>query len=186
MLSGRSKLLEDEIKREYRKRRDRDSTACLCGRFNSKCAINSKNHMKESLKPYMLRTGESVPGCADGVKASISSTAGGFTMIESRTAGGAPWHVHSREDEYFYVVDGEITVWCGKEEFHAGPRSFVFLPRGVPHAWDVTSTEKATVLMMTVPAMLEEFLREFHAAKPDQRVAVAQKYGLTFFAGRPV
>jgi quercetin dioxygenase-like cupin family protein len=141
--------------------------------------------MKENPKPYMLRTGESVPGCADGVKASTSSTAGGFTMIESHTAGGAPWHVHTCEDEYFYVVEGEIIVWCGKEEFHAGPRSFVFLPRGIPHAWDVKSSEKARVLMMTVPAMLEEFLREFHAAKPDERNSVAQKYGLTFFPGRP-
>jgi len=141
--------------------------------------------MKENPKPYMLQAGESVPGCAGGVKASISSTAGGLTVIESFTAGGAPWHVHSREDEYFYVVEGEITVWCGKETFQAGPRSFVFLPRGVPHAWDVKSAGKATVLMMTVPAMLEEFLHEFHAAKPEQRGDVAQKYGLTFFAGRP-
>jgi mannose-6-phosphate isomerase-like protein (cupin superfamily) len=141
--------------------------------------------MKETLKPYVLGAGESIPGCADGVKASVASTSGGFTMIESSTAGGAPWHVHSREDEYFYVVEGEITVWCGKETFHAGPRSFVFLPRGTPHAWDVKSAGKATVLMMTVPAMLEEFLREFHAAKPDHRDAVAQKYGLTFFTSRP-
>jgi quercetin dioxygenase-like cupin family protein len=141
--------------------------------------------MKEDLKPYILRAGENFPGCSNGVKASVSSTAAAFTLIESCTAGGAPWHVHTREDEYFYVVDGEITVWCGQETFQAGPRSFVFLPRGVPHAWDVKSAGKATVLMMTVPAMLDEFLREFHAAKPDQRDAVAQKYGLTFFTGRP-
>jgi mannose-6-phosphate isomerase-like protein (cupin superfamily) len=141
--------------------------------------------MNENPKPYMLRIGESVPGCADGVKASVSSTGGHFSLIESHTAGGAPWHVHSREDEYFYVVDGEITVWCGNDEFHAGPRSFVFLPRGIPHAWDVKSAGKATVLMMTVPAMLEEFLREFHASQPDQREAMAQKYGVVFFAGRP-
>lgn len=140
---------------------------------------------KNSMRPYLLRPGESFPGCAEGVKASLYSTGGGFTMIESHTAGGTPWHVHTREDEYFYVVDGEITVWCGKEEFRAGPGCFIFLPRGIPHAWDVTSRSKATVLMMTVPAMLDEFLREFHAATPDQRAAVAQKYGITFFAGRP-
>jgi quercetin dioxygenase-like cupin family protein len=141
--------------------------------------------MKEAPKPYMLLAAENVPGSANGVKASVGSTGGAFTLIESCTAGGAPWHVHSREDEYFYVVEGEITVWCGQETFQASPRSFVFLPRGVPHAWDVKSAGKATVLMMTVPAMLDEFLREFHAAKPDQRDAVAQKYGLTFFPGRP-
>lgn len=141
--------------------------------------------ISKGLKPYLLRPGQDFPGCTEGVKASVHSTSGGFTMIESHAAGGAPWHVHTREDEYFYVVDGEITVWCGKEEFRAGPRSFVFLPRGVPHAWDVTSRTKATVLMMTVPAMLDEFLREYHGAAPDQRNAVAQKYGITFFAGRP-
>src|ERR1043166_5162425 len=141
--------------------------------------------MKENARPYVLQAGEGVPGFDSGVKASVSSTAGGFTLIESCTAGGAPWHVHSREDEYFYVVEGEIKVWCGKAEFHAGPRSFVFLPRGVPHAWDVRSPGKATVLMMTVPAMLDVFLREFHAATGAQRDAVALKYGLTFFAGPP-
>jgi hypothetical protein len=38
---------------------------------------------------------------------------------------------------------------------------------------------------ITVPAMLDEFLREFHAASPDERAAVAQKYGLTFFPAKP-
>ena len=132
----------------------------------------------------MLQAGEGVAGFDRGIKASVSSTAGAFTLIESCTTGGAPWHVHSREDEYFYVVEGEITVSCGRETFHAGPRSFVFLPRGVPHAWEVKSV-KATVLMMTVPGMLEEFLREFHDATPDRRDAVAEKYGLKFFPSRP-
>jgi mannose-6-phosphate isomerase-like protein (cupin superfamily) len=147
---------------------------------------NAKSQMKGTPKPYMLRAGENVPGGDLGVKASVSSTASGLTIIESCTAGGAPWHMHSREDEYFYVLEGEITVWCGDEVFEAGPRSFVFLPRGVPHAWDVKSAGKATLLMMTAPAMLDEFLRDFHAAKPDQRAVVAKKYGLTFFEGRPV
>ena len=141
--------------------------------------------MKENARPYVLQAGEGVPGFDSGVKASVSSTAGGFTLIESCTAGGAPWHVHSREDEYFYVVEGQIVFWCGEEVFHAGPRSFVFLPRGVPHSWDVESPGKATVLMMTVPAMLEGFLRDFHAATSDQRARVAENYGLTFFPGRP-
>ena len=72
--------------------------------------------------------------------------------------------MHSREDEYFYVLEGTIIVYCGEEVFTAGPRSFVSLPRGIPHAWDVGGEGVATLLMMTVPAMLEEFLEEFHAA----------------------
>ena len=136
-------------------------------------------------KPYSLHAGQTVTGLADGVKASVASTGGMLTVIESCTAGGAPWHVHSREDEYFYVVAGEIRVWCGKDTFQVGPGSFVFLPRGIPHAWDVTSSGKATLLMMTAPAMLDEFLREFHAAGAGHRDVVAEKYGLKFFARPP-
>jgi len=103
-----------------------------------------------------------------------------LTLIESHTRGGAPWHVHTREDEYFYVLNGAISVHLGREVHTAGPGSFVFLPRGIPHAWDVQG-ESATLLMMTVPAMLEEFLREFHAAATRaDRDQVATSYGIEF------
>lgn len=132
--------------------------------------------------PYFLPPGEGVPGFGADVKAGRVSTGGGLTVIESRTTGGAPLHIHTREDEYFYVVEGTISVQCGEEEFEAGPRSFVFLPRGVPHSWDVVGDE-ATLLLMTVPAMLEEFLHEYHQAfskPPEERNRVAAKYGITF------
>jgi quercetin dioxygenase-like cupin family protein len=140
---------------------------------------------KQTAQAYTLGAGQGVPGFGEGVKASVGRTAGAFTLIESTTAGGAPWHVHTREDEYFYVLEGKVVVWCGEDEFHAGPGSFVFLPRGIPHSWDVESEGKAKLLMMTVPGMLEEFLREFHAATGPQRNEVARKYGLTFFSGKP-
>jgi len=124
--------------------------------------------------------GEGVAGFNTSVKAARVSTAGHLTMIESHTKGGAPWHVHSREDEYFYVLEGAIVVHCGEEEYRAGPRSFVFLPRGIPHAWDVDG-ESATLLMMTVPAMLEELLREFHAASTrKERDQIASGYEIQF------
>src|SRR6266700_1385654 len=110
-------------------------------------------------EPYLLKPGEGAPGFDAAVTASGLSTGGQFSLIESITKGGAPWHVHSREDEYFYVVEGTIIVYCGQEEFEAGPRSFVFLPRGIPHSWDVAGGGVATLLMMTVPASLEGFLR---------------------------
>ncbi len=144
------------------------------------------NADRNALEPYVLRPGEGVAGFDASVKASKSSTGGTFTMIESRTAGGAPWHVHSREDEYLYVVNGTLKISCGKDVFRAEQGSFVFLPRGIPHAWDVASEEKATVLMMTVPAMLEEFLREYHAAAGQEaRDRVAERYGIRFLRSAP-
>jgi mannose-6-phosphate isomerase-like protein (cupin superfamily) len=136
-----------------------------------------------STPPYILKAGEGVSGFGPEVKASIASTGGQFTLIESHTKGGAPWHVHTNEDEYFYVVDGTIIVYCGEQEFEAGPRSFVFLPKGIPHAWDVKGPEKATLLMMTVPGMLEGFLQEFHAASTKEgKDQVSAKYGISFVA----
>ena len=143
------------------------------------------SQMRNLGKPYMLLTGEGVAGFDAAVKASRISTGGNLSVIESHTKGGAPWHVHSREDEYFYVVEGAIIVHCGEEVFNAGSRSFVFLPREIPHAWDVGENGVATLLMMTVPAMLEEFLQEFHAASTrGARDAVAAKYGIQFFWDR--
>jgi quercetin dioxygenase-like cupin family protein len=133
------------------------------------------------LDPYMVQAGEGVAGFDAAVKASRISTGGRLSVIESHTKGGAPWHVHSREDEYFYVLEGTIIVYCGEEVFTAGPRSFVSLPRGIPHAWDVGGEGVATLLMMTVPAMLEEFLREFHAVSTrEDRDVVAARYGIQF------
>ena len=137
----------------------------------------------ENVRGYMLMPGEGVADFNPEVKASRASTGGVLTLIESETTGGAPMHVHTREDECFYVLAGTITVQCGEETFEAGPGSFVFLPRGVPHSWDVLGGEVARVLIITAPAMLEEFLRDFHSAgsEPDNnRAQVAAKYGITF------
>jgi quercetin dioxygenase-like cupin family protein len=131
------------------------------------------------IRPYMLGPEDGLDASDPGVKASASTTGGALTLIESRTTGGAPLHVHSREDECFYVLDGSIVVQCGEEVYEAGPRSFVFLPRGIPHSWDVTSKGTATVLIITVPAGLDDFLRDFHAEGAD-RGQVAQKYGISF------
>jgi quercetin dioxygenase-like cupin family protein len=130
-----------------------------------------------ALKPYMLKADEGLT--SSDLKASKVSTGGMLTLIESYTDGGAPLHVHANEDEAFYVIEGTITVKVGDEQYEAGPRSFVFLPRGIPHAWDVVG-ERARVLMITVPAMLEEFLTEFHAVPFNEPDAVATKYGIKF------
>lgn len=136
--------------------------------------------MTDQLPPYMLQANEGVPDSGSDVKASGKSTGNNITVIESRTTGGAPWHVHTREDEYFYVIEGTISVHCGEDYYEAGPRSFVFLPRNIPHQWDVLSGE-ATLLMMTVPAGLDTFLDEFHtAASWEERNKIAEKYGITF------
>jgi mannose-6-phosphate isomerase-like protein (cupin superfamily) len=129
------------------------------------------------MKGYVVGAGEGVEGADPELKASAASTDGALALIESRTTGGAPPHVHSREDECMYVVEGSITVRCGDDLFRAGPRSFVFLPRGTPHSWDVQGDE-AVVLIITVPGGFEGFLREWHDAEGSARDAVAARHGI--------
>lgn len=80
--------------------------------------------MTETLSGYFLAAGEGIGDSS--IKASGAVTGGNLTLIESRTTGGAPLHIHTREDEYFYVVEGTLTVRLGDKTFEAGPRSFVF------------------------------------------------------------
>jgi mannose-6-phosphate isomerase-like protein (cupin superfamily) len=132
-------------------------------------------------KGYRLGPGEGVPGFGADTKASRGSTGGSLAVIESNTRGGAPMHVHHQEDESFYVVKGSITVQCGDQAFEAGPGAFVFLPHGIPHAWDVTGNGFATVLIITVPGGIEEFLREYHeagAASNEIKDQIAARHGI--------
>jgi quercetin dioxygenase-like cupin family protein len=129
---------------------------------------------------YVLPPGEGVPDQKDpAVKASRVSTDGALTVIDSDTDGGAPRHVHAHEDECFYVLDGTITVECGDDGWELERGAFVFLPRGVPHAWGVVG-DRARVLIITAPAGLEEFLRELHAPGGPGPAEVGRRHGIEF------
>ena len=69
-----------------------------------------------------------------------------------------PPHVHSREDELFYVLDGEFDVYAGKEAFKAKTGECVFLPKFEPHAFLIRSS-RLRVLTLFTPAGLEEAFR---------------------------
>jgi quercetin dioxygenase-like cupin family protein len=130
-------------------------------------------------RAYLLNAGEGLTGDTS-LKASRASTGGALTLIESDTDGGAPPHVHHREDEAMYVPEGEITVRVGDRRFRATRGAFVFMPRGEEHEWDVVG-DRAVVLILAAPAGLEEFLAEFHAAEDwSARDEVASRHGLEF------
>jgi quercetin dioxygenase-like cupin family protein len=129
---------------------------------------------------YVVRPGEGAAGQNDpAVKASRVATGGALTVIDSDSDGGAPRHVHAHEDECFYVLEGAITVECGDDAWELEPGAFVFLPRGVPHAWDVVG-DRARILIVTAPAGLEEFLAELHRHDRSEWPEVARRFGIEF------
>jgi mannose-6-phosphate isomerase-like protein (cupin superfamily) len=131
---------------------------------------------------YVVGPGEGVPGRRPEVKASGRSTGGSLTVIETTIDGGPPRHTHSREDESFYVLEGTLDVECGEERFRAGPGSFVFLPRNLPHAFR-TVGGPATALLVVTPGGLDEYFAELSAAlaanaDSAQVRTIQQAYGI--------
>jgi quercetin dioxygenase-like cupin family protein len=94
------------------------------------------------------------------IKASSQTTAGCVAVTENLAprGSGSPLHVHHREDEWFYVVEGELTFWVGGQIITAAAGSFVYGPRDVPHTFTVSS-DTARFLLVTEPAGFEEFVR---------------------------
>ncbi len=93
------------------------------------------------------------------IKASGQTTDGRVAVIENWAprGHGSPLHVHHNEDEWFYVLSGELTFWVGGETIIAAAGAFVYGPRDVPHTFAVTSDE-ARFLLVLEPAGFEDFL----------------------------
>jgi quercetin dioxygenase-like cupin family protein len=129
---------------------------------------------------YLLRPGEGVRPDDLAAKATAGSTGGALSVIESHTTGGAPWHSHRFEDEAFYVLDGVLTVRCGDDTWEVDRGCFVYLPRGVSHSWDV-NTLSASLLIITTPAGLDDFLREHHGVTdPAEQERISERYGIVW------
>ena len=115
-------------------------------------------------------------------------TGGLFSLTESVLQPGteqAPLHVHSREDETFYVIEGSVTAIVGEQSRMLSAGESVWLPRDVPHRIKVEGDEPARILMLLTPGGLEQFFAEvdaMHAAGTLDREAMAKAaagYGVT-------
>jgi mannose-6-phosphate isomerase-like protein (cupin superfamily) len=123
---------------------------------------------QETLAPIAHMPGEGEHlwffGGLTTIKADGDETAGRVVVTEQLAprGSGSPLHVHHNEDEWFYVLEGELTIWVAGKEIVAGPRAFVFGPRDVPHTF-VVSSEQARFLLVAEPAGFEGFVRALAA-----------------------
>jgi mannose-6-phosphate isomerase-like protein (cupin superfamily) len=100
-----------------------------------------------------------------------------------RKGSEAPLHVHSREDETFYLIEGSLDARVGDEHYTLNAGQAVFLPRGLKHRLRCLS-ETAKVLMIIHPAGLENFFRRIdsyseHLIDPSEMAEIASEYGVT-------
>lgn len=105
------------------------------------------------------------------VKAGTETTGGRVAVIEhlAPCGTGSPLHVHHREDEWFYVSEGELTFWVGGQVINAAAGSFVYGPREIPHTFAVSS-DTARFLLVAEPAGFEQFMRAF--AEPATELVI--------------
>jgi mannose-6-phosphate isomerase-like protein (cupin superfamily) len=121
------------------------------------------------------------------VRASAEQTGGAFTLFEEvPPMVDTPLHVHEREDELFYVLEGEHVFRVGENEFPLGPGGVAFGPRGIPHAQRRVVAGEGRLLVLTTPGGFEGFFRRLAAADeagalgPDAYAEASEEYGLTW------
>jgi mannose-6-phosphate isomerase-like protein (cupin superfamily) len=126
-----------------------------------------------------------VIGDAQTIKVDGAMSNGLFAMIEqnNRAGAGVPLHVHTREDETFYVAEGELTFQVGEIEVFAPAGTTVHLPRGVPHGFRANKPTRGLVCLH--PAGVENMFRklgELTPGPPDmEKVSeICAHYGIYF------
>jgi mannose-6-phosphate isomerase-like protein (cupin superfamily) len=130
------------------------------------------------------------------VKISGDETQGRYSVWEIDVAphNGPPLHKHSREDEAFYVLEGEFAFHYGSSKTKAGKGQFMYVPRGEFHTYRNIGSSVGKLLVIITPPQFEKFFEEIGMAVPENKssfnppqitaadvekvVNVAAKYGL--------
>lgn len=153
--------------------------------------------LKNSVDPIVLQRNQGealwVFGSLAIIKASAATTDGRVAIIETLAPQGAgsPLHIHHREDEWFYVIEGNLTFWVGGRIIEAPAGSFVYGPRDIPHTF-IVSSDQSRFLLVAEPAGFEAFERALaepaqaltlppqtvKMPPPERMTAVAAEYGI--------
>ncbi len=140
------------------------------------------------VQPREGRTGGLAPGVGVVFKIDGADSGGALSIVEHPFAVGAlvPPHVHTLEDEFSIVLEGEIGFRSEDQEVVLGTGGYIVKPRGEVHAmWNAGDTP-ARMIEVISPAGFENFFREFvdmsDAGRPDPAViaSLADRYGLPF------
>jgi quercetin dioxygenase-like cupin family protein len=94
------------------------------------------------------------------IRATAADTGGLMTMVEVNEPPGqkAPLHVHHREDEAFYILEGSATIYVGDDSFQVGPGDYAFGPRDIPHRYSV-GDDGCRMLFICTPGGFENLVR---------------------------
>ena len=129
---------------------------------------------------------DGVPTAAGGdIYATLAvgaQTNGGYYLTHAIVppGGGPPAHIHTREEEAFYLTRGDLVFLAGDEEVAVPAGTFVNIPRGTKHRFRNDSTSEAELIFWFAPAGIEGLFREL-IEHPEEIIAIGEKYGVEYF-----
>ncbi len=140
-------------------------------------------------QPDQQQTLEWLDGSTFSVLLDSQATNGQLTVGRFAVSKGEapPFHLHTREDEIFMLINGTALLWLGEEQMELSEGGIVYLPKNIPHGYRITSNT-ADLLMIATPAGIEEMFRhagrdvtsprpEGFAITPDKLAEAAERYG---------
>jgi quercetin dioxygenase-like cupin family protein len=117
--------------------------------------------------------------------ATAASTGGRYTVLEQVTppGWGPPRHIHSREDEIFYILEGSYELHVGRERRIVSAGASAVLPRGIPHGFRNVASTPSRLLCVITPGGLEEYFLAVAkcspSSSPAQLIELARPFGLS-------
>ena len=135
--------------------------------------------------PYALAAGAGTPmswfGASITLKASCPEV--GITEVVIHPGDEPPLHVHKNEDEWFYLLDGEVTFHVGSESHLGRAGAFVSFPRSIPHTFTIESPT-ARFLVVNTPGGFERMF-ELAPKTVEDAVRALNAYGMDVVGPHP-
>jgi mannose-6-phosphate isomerase-like protein (cupin superfamily) len=131
------------------------------------CAIREKEQTMSDIESKEFVLAGIVMKCL----LSGEQTAGQFCLFENKSAGNTrtPIHVHAKDDETVYVIEGELTAVIGGRPRSLTSGESIFLSRGIPHQLKNMSGNPCRYILIGTPALFERFVEEGgHELRPGE------------------
>jgi quercetin dioxygenase-like cupin family protein len=135
--------------------------------------MTQRTNEARALEPLAVRKGEGEArwwfGALAEIKATAADTGGLMSIVEVTEPPGmeAPLHVHHRDDEGFWVLEGDVTFEVGATTIEASAGDYVYGPRGIPHRFTV-GDQGCRMLFVLVPGGFEEVVRATSEPAPSR------------------
>ncbi len=144
--------------------------------------------MNDPIEPRIVRPEDrhGAPTAAGGdiysTLARGEHTHGGYYVTHAVVppGGGPPAHVHTREEEAFFVLRGRLTFRLDERVVEVGPGTFLNVPRGTKHRFSNDSASEAEMIFWFAPAGIEGLFDEL-GERPQDIVAIGERYGTAYF-----